>query len=123
MKTITLTEEQEWFLRKAIEAKAAVLSFHALDDKAFECYGITRCAADMAIVGLGRQLEERADGRESYRATKSEISAIVEAAENLEAIIGTGDEDSADRQWEQIVISIDRFLQFNRMARKTKKKK
>lgn len=49
--------------------------------------------------------------------TPSQLVAIVDAANNLSAMLGAGEEDS-DREWKDIVKGIDRFLKSNGFKRK-----
>lgn len=57
MKTITLTEEQIWFIKCAIDVKEYVIQLEGLDDKTFEAdYGTTKKAIKAEIKDLRNKL-------------------------------------------------------------------
>lgn len=57
MKTITLTENQIWFIKCAIELKEYVIQLEGLDDKIFENdYGITKKEIKKEIQDLRNKL-------------------------------------------------------------------
>lgn len=59
MKTFTLTDNQIWFIKCAIESKSSVIQFEGLDDKTFEQdYGITKSDLKEELDQLDSQLRE-----------------------------------------------------------------
>ncbi len=58
MKTLTLTENQLWFVKCAIDAKESVIQLEGLDDKIFEDdYGISKKEIKQEIENLKLQLQ------------------------------------------------------------------